>query len=67
MKFLLLISLFFVACQKSEDIRPVSDETIERQEEYEGSDLREDEQIPVDSTDEMEYYRDVINEGELDN
>lgn len=67
MKLLLLVSFFFVACQKSENIRPTSDETIQRQEEYEGSDLREEEQIPVDSTDEMEYYRDVINEGELDN
>lgn len=67
MKLLLLLSLFAVACQKSEEIRPDSDETIQRQEEYEGNDLREEEQIPVDSTDEMEYYRDVINEGELDN
>lgn len=67
MKLLLLVPLLFVACQKSEDIRPESDETIQREEEYQGSDLREEEQIPVDSTDEMEYYRDVINEGELDN
>lgn len=67
MKLLLALSLFLVACQKSENIRPENDETIQREEEYQGSDLREEEQIPVDSTDEMEYYRDVINEGELDN
>lgn len=67
MKLLLIFSLFLVGCQKSEDIRPDSDDRIQRQEEYEGSDLRDDEQIPVDATDEMEYYRDVINEGELNN
>lgn len=69
MKILFLFSLFVFSCQRSEDTKSTSKfETIERQEEHDRNDLRKkDEQIPVDSSDEMDYYRDVVNEGELDN
>ncbi len=42
------------------------EEAIQRQEEYEREEFEEEGQ-PIDSTEEMDYYRDVINEGELDN